>query len=447
MIRSVIFCFALVILFSVIVHVKPQVCYGMNQYDRCSKNTACGCLPIINTNQTAICGILEVNCSQFIPCKSLTNECDLLGAVCVQHPGCNDLPVCYPLSMGDERSCPITRNWINTGSMKYSRYMHQAIALVDGKVLVMGGIGDKAIAHKTAELYDGSVGIWTATGNMTYARFGHTASALKNGKILVTGGNGNGKYLNTAELYDPSTRTWTTTGNMSCTRFGHRASVLANGKVLVTGGDGRTQYLNTAELYDPSTETWTLTDSMKSARYRHTATVLTNGKVLVTGGYADVYMNTTELYDPTTETWTTVAAMNKAISLHTASLLSNGKVLITGGVTPVADTLKNALLFDPTTESWTSTSNMNHERHTHTASVLPTGEVLVTGGFYTTNTIGYSSTVLNSAELYNPTTETWTSVSNMTTARGMHTAFVLVNRKVLIAGGSNNESINSAEIY
>jgi len=85
--------------------------------------------------------------------------------------------------------------------------MHRASILSDGKVLVMGGIGDRAIALKSAELYDPSTGACTATRNMTYARFGHEASMLTNGKVLVTGGNGNGFYLNSAELYDPSTRT------------------------------------------------------------------------------------------------------------------------------------------------------------------------------------------------------------------------------------------------
>ncbi|CAF4405873.1 unnamed protein product, partial [Adineta steineri] len=76
----------------------------------------------------------------------------------------------------------------------------------------------------------------------------------------------------------------------------------------------------------------------------------------------------------------------------------------------------------------------------HTASVLSNGLVLVTGGWN-------SSTVYNSAELYNQSTGTWTTSSKMNNAREWHTASVLSNGKVLVTGGSNNAVLNSAELY
>ncbi|CAF1104535.1 unnamed protein product [Rotaria sordida] len=82
---------------------------------------------------------------------------------------------------------------------------------------------------------------------------------------------------------------------------------------------------------------------------------------------------------------------------------------------------------------------MNNGRWAHTASVLPNGEVLVTGG--------YNGTTLNSAELYNPSTGTWTVINIMNNPRSSHTAFVLTNGKMLIAGGIDNMPLNSAELY
>jgi hypothetical protein len=64
---------------------------------------------------------------------------------------------------------------------------------------------------------------------------------------------------------------------------------------------------------------------------------------------------------------------------HTASVLPNGKVLIAGGFT--IDELNSAELYDPLTGSWTSTGNMNHIRSDHTASILANGSVLVAGGY------------------------------------------------------------------
>jgi N-acetylneuraminic acid mutarotase len=132
--------------------------------------------------------------------------------------------------------------------MNDARYMHKASILPSGNVLVMGGIGNRAIALKSAELYDPSIGIWTTTGNMSCTRFGHTASVLANGKVLVAGGSYIGNRLSSVELYDPSTGLWTNTGNMSYARYGHTTSTLTNGKVLVAGG-GDFSLLSTAELY------------------------------------------------------------------------------------------------------------------------------------------------------------------------------------------------------
>ncbi|CAF4183957.1 unnamed protein product, partial [Adineta steineri] len=72
--------------------------------------------------------------------------------------------------------------------------------------------------------------------------------------------------------------------------------------------------------------------------------------------------------------------------------------------------------------------------------------VLVTGGYFgNVANHGY----LNSAELYDPSTSTWTTTGNMTYARYSHTASVLSNGKVLIAGGYNSNPgvLNSAELY
>ncbi|CAF1569135.1 unnamed protein product, partial [Adineta steineri] len=120
----------------------------------------------------------------------------------------------------------------------------------------------------------------------------------------------------------------------------------------------------------------------------------------------------------------------------TASVLSNGKVLVTGGSINNFGYLNSAELYDLSTGTWTTTGNMTNAREGHTASVLSNGKVLVTGSF------------LNSAELYDPSTGTWTTTGRMTSARGDDTASVLSNGKVLVTGGwSVHGALNSAELY
>ena len=94
--------------------------------------------------------------------------------------------------------------------------------------------------------------------------------------------------------------------------------------------------------------------------------------------------------------------------------------------------------------SWTYTGNLNTARAAHTATLLPNGKILVAGG-YNFN----PNDPVNSAELYDPLTGTWTGTGNLNGARDGHTATLLANGKVLVAGGySGSQSLNnSAELY
>src|SRR5919109_3635066 len=88
--------------------------------------------------------------------------------------------------------------------------------------------------------------------------------------------------------------------------------------------------------------------------------------------------------------------------------------------------------------SWSYTGNLNTAREYHTATLLPNGKVLVAGG-------DNGKQLLNSAELYDPATGAWSSTGNLNAARALHTATLLPNGKVLVAGGAYN--LNSAELY
>ena len=97
------------------------------------------------------------------------------------------------------------------------------------------------------------------------------------------------------------------------------------------------------------------------------------------------------------------------------------------------------------TGSFAFTGSLNTARRDHTATLLQNGEVLVAGGINFNNNL---TTALASAELYNPTTGKWTLTGSMSDARTAFTATLLANGEVLVAGGSNEmDCLDSAELY
>jgi hypothetical protein len=152
-----------------------------------------------------------------------------------------------------------------------------------------------------------------------------------------------------------------------------------------------------AELYDPNSGSWTATGSMGVIRYEHTATLLQDGTVLVAGTEAG-NPRSAELYDPQSETWSFTGSMaeGRAFGIR-ATLLPDGRVLVTGGVLLVNDQINGASaeLYDPESRFWTTTASLGASRGYHTATLLLDGTVLVAGGVR-----GPGESV--SAELYDP---------------------------------------------
>lgn len=134
-------------------------------------------------------------------------------------------------------------------------------------------------------------------------------------------------------------------------------------------------------------------------------------------------------------------SMNAARSGHTATLLPNGQVLIAGGMERNGVFFNNAELYNPTTSSFTTIpKNMSVQRAGHIATLLPNGKVLIAGGWS-------SNSVQASAELYDPATNAFIPTGSMTVRRGDFTATLLQNGKVLVVGGENDRALSSAEIY
>jgi hypothetical protein len=291
---------------------------------------------------------------------------------------------------------PMTQTFIATGSMHTARVFHTATLLCDTSattcgnplVLVAGGEygAPTSTIVATAELFDPATGTFTSTGSLLAPREGHTATLLGNGKVLIAGGSNPG-----AELFDPGTATFTATGSLNVPRGGHTATLLKNGKVLIAGGFENSGIIGEAELYDPTTGTFTATGSMVDPRSLHTATLLASGKVLIVGGGgANTFVPPPEIYDPDTGAFTTTGTLVTPQWLPAAAvLLPDGTVLIAGGQTTSGSSgsspsqVQYAELFDPTTGTFSETGGLQIGRDTMTMTALGKNSqalVLVTGG-------------------------------------------------------------------
>jgi len=251
---------------------------------------------------------------------------------------------------------------------------------------------------------------------------------------------------------------------MNAARQSAAATLLKNGKVLITGGfitnsDSSLTFLNSSELYDPVTNSFAaVTPTMNSVHAGHTSTLLQNGNVLIAG---PAY-NITEIYNASTGVFQSGPDMNFNRVLYTATLLPNGNVLISGGSggpssdsNPADDApLSSTEIFVPSGNSGTfepavSTPVMGSARQQHTATLLPNGKVLIAGGFNGSN----GATALKTTELYDPVANTFTPGPPMNLARFGASASLYADGTVLIAGGnvlvgdSSFAPTSSVEIY
>ncbi|HMY16159.1 MAG TPA: kelch repeat-containing protein, partial [Polyangium sp.] len=181
-----------------------------------------------------------------------------------------------------------------------------------------------------------------------------------------------------------------------------------------------------------------------SAVSAHTATRLADGRIFIGGG---TYTSTGSIYDSATNTWTSTSSNGSfgARLWAGAILLPNGKVLIAGGDRGGGFGIVNTgQLYDPVTNTWTNTGNMSVSRAYTPLVLLQNGRVLTAGGL-APNTLG-----LTDAEIYDPATNTWTLVAPMGTARARHILVGLADGRVLAAGGhvgTTTSLTSTAEVY
>jgi hypothetical protein len=232
-------------------------------------------------------------------------------------------------------------------------------------------------------------------------------------------------------------------------RFDAVAAPLPNGQVLIAGGaSASSSALSSAELFNPATLTFTaLPESgateLQTGREGAAAAVLPDGDVVIAGGWNDGDLRSAELFSPATDSFTALPAAS-ATELQAARYgagaapLPDGQVLIAGGLNESSGYLQSAELFNPTDDTFTElpesgATEPETDRDFAVAAPLPDGRVLIAGG-------EDSDGSLLSAELFNPADDSFSELpaagsTELQTDRLDAVAAPLPDGRVLIAGG------------
>ncbi len=204
---------------------------------------------------------------------------------------------------------------------------------------------------------------------------------------------------------------------------------LPDGRALWLGLDAEGAPM--ASLLDPEHLTWAPRKPPPALNPGHSATALDANRILIVGGQGRGHraMILHLSLDRTIE----VATAPSARAYHTATRLWNGDILLAGGLDPEADDMEASEtleIYDPAKNTWYPAGRMSSPRHLHTATLLNDGRVLIAGG------VSPGCCILATADLYDPATGALSPAPDMAHERVSHQAVALPDGRALIIGGA-----------
>lgn len=310
--------------------------------------------------------------------------------------------------------------------------------LPDGRVLSWGNAGDP-------QIWDPATGSFTAVASPAEL-FCAGHSFLPDGRLLVSGGHiASDRGIADNSIFSPAAGSWTSTTPMRRGRWYPTNTTLANGSVVILAGRDEVG----DEVAEP--EVWSsngirvLTGASQVLPYYPRTFLAPNGRIFYAGELtASKYLNTSG-----SGSWTTVANRRYGNRPYGAAVMYDaGKILYVGGgrTTNTAETID----LNAAAPAWQWTGSMAFARRNLNATILPTGEVLVTGGS-SHPAFNDLTQAVHAAEIWNPGTGIWTTLSSNAVKRTYHsTSLLLPDGRVLHTGsgeGTDMPAERNAELF
>lgn len=293
---------------------------------------------------------------------------------------------------------------------------------------------------------------------------GHTG--LANGNTFVAGGHqANFVGLKSSVIFDQFAQSWTAKPNMFEARWYPTATELPDGRVLVISGainctdcyDDEAPHNGISkvpEVYDPVVNNWTQLSgaTLNVPMYPHTF-VLPNGKAFI--GSTETEPVVSRTLDIQTQTWEVVDPVKydggSAVMYEPGKIMKSGMGWSADYDDKPATSTTYVIDMNQQNAVWRKTQSMNFPRTQHNLVLLPDGTTLAIGGGRDSNSSNVANAVYE-AELWSPSTETWSVMAAMAKPRMYHgTALLMPDGRVLVAGygrfGSASLDQENGEFY
>jgi len=234
---------------------------------------------------------------------------------------------------------PALNRWTRGADMAVAREGAQAVALPDGRLVVLGGSpgcpnsSNAQLCYSTnrVDVYDPRANAWATLAPLRTPRYRFNA-VWRLGHIYAMGGLDGTRALSSVEAYDPRANAWHPMAGLPRRTEGAAAVADASGRIYLMGGaPGGLPFYDTLSVYDGAA--WTPGAVMPRATQDYAAAYGADGKIYAFGGWNEGDLTAVQVYDPRADSWSLGTPLPAPLCCMGAAATPDGLIYAVGGDT------------------------------------------------------------------------------------------------------------------